>query len=64
MPVGVPEWIACSFVEWAARDRISLLPKLEIHHPPLRCLYEGYLEGKLAVTRLYSVHPYWWKRQV
>ena len=31
-PAGVTEWIACLLIEWAVRDRISLLPK-QVHTP-------------------------------
>ena len=62
---GVAEWIACLLVDLAAQDRISLLPKVSIHHclPSTACMMGVWKVG-LLYTHLYSVHPYWQKRQV
>ena len=41
-PAGVAKWMTRSLVDLAARDRISLLPKISIHHclPYTACMMD------------------------
>ena len=52
------EWITRSFVDPAARDQISLLPKVSIHHclPSAACMMDVQKVG-LLYTCLYNVKP-------
>ena len=52
MPASVAEWIACSLVQRAAQDQISLQPKLAIHHclPSLLIQCTPLLMEKVGVT--------------
>ena len=61
-----PGWMDSTFACQVGSTRLNLTAA-QVSNPPWPTrywLHEGCLEGKPSVYTSYSVHPYWWKRQV